>query len=280
MEIIRILVYYPLINLLTFLSWLVPGHYAAVSIILLTLMVRFALLIPSKKAAQTQRKMQQLQPLLDELKLEYGNDRQGLAAAQMELYKKNGVNPFGNCGTLLIQLPILIALYYAIRFGLSPDSVHIYPWMVRPEFINTNFFGIDLIQPDKTYILPVFAAVLQFVQVKLSMPQHRPEVKNDPAVATQKIMQYFIPATTLLFAASFPAGVALYWVVTTAFSCVQQLQVNKEKYDLTGVEKALKDADKEHPEHKPRSQKIEAEIKEQTSTDKKSGVKVTVRRKS
>lgn len=281
LQFFQILIYYPLVNLLTFLIWLTPGHWSAIGIILLTLIVRFILLIPSKKAAQTQRKMQQLQPLLNELKKEYGDDRQGLAAAQMELYKKNEVNPFGNCVTLLIQLPILITLYYAIRNGLDLASIHLYPWMVRPEFINNHFFWVNLTSPDKTYVLPVLAAVLQYFQVRLTMPQvkQEPGAAPDPAVASQKVMQYFIPASTLLIATNFPSGVALYWIVTTAFGVVQQMLINREKYELSGVEAALKDADKEHPEHAKRPAKVLKEIDEQSHTDKKTGVNITVRRK-
>ncbi|HSI20404.1 MAG TPA: YidC/Oxa1 family membrane protein insertase [Verrucomicrobiae bacterium] len=284
LEILRVLIYYPLINLLTLIIWAVPGHYAAVGIVLLTLLVRFILLIPSKKAAQTQRKMQQIAPLAAELKQEYGDDKQGFAMAQMELYKKNDINPFGNCITLLIQIPVLITLYYSIRFGLTPDNPHLYAWLPRPEFINNNFFGINLIAPDKTYVLPVLAALMQYVQARLMMPATpvapNPDGTPDPNAMTQKIMQYFLPATTLLFALSFPAGVALYWVVSTAFQVVQQFYVNKEKYAITGVDAALKEADAEHPEHKPRSPRVMDQIKEQTSTNTKAGVTVTVRKKS
>jgi YidC/Oxa1 family membrane protein insertase len=254
----------------------------AVGIIVLTLIVRFALLIPSKRSAQTQRKIQQVQPLIDELKKEYGDDRQGFAVAQMDLYKKNNINPFGNCVTLLIQIPILITLYYSIRNGLTPDNPHIYPWMLHPDTISTNFFGINLSSPDKTYILPVLAAAAQFALAKLMAPLPKPQVPGampDPMAQTQKMMQYFLPATTLIFALSFPAGVALYWVMSTGFQAVQQWYVNKEKFSIAGVDAALKEADVEHPEHKKRPAKVLEEIKEQTSVDKKSGVNVVVRKK-
>jgi YidC/Oxa1 family membrane protein insertase len=280
LELLRIIIYYPLINVLTFLIWVIPGNFAALAIIILTILVRLMLLAPSRRAAQTQRKMQQVQPLIDELKREYGDDRQGLAMAQMELFKKNDINPFSNCLTILIQIPILIALYYAIRFGLAPDSPHIYPWMVSPEFINTNLFGISLLAPDRTFVLPIIAAALQYAQIKMTLPAHKPVpgAAPDPTVLTQRMMLYVIPVTTLVFASTFPAGVALYWATSTLFSVVQQWFVNKERYNITGVDAALKEADKKHPEHKPRTKKVMEEIKEQTSTGK-SGVTVTVRKK-
>lgn len=279
LELLRIIIYYPLINLLMFFIWLTPGHYAAVGIILLTLAVRFALLIPSKRAAQTQRKMQQIQPLLDELKAEYGNDKQGLALAQMELYKKNNINAFGNCLSLLVQLPILLTLYYAIRDGLRPDSPHLYAWLPRPEFINTELFTIGLTAPDTTFVLPVLAALLQYWQMKITLPKPAEGAPSNPMAASQRTMIYLLPAMTLIFASSFPAGVALYWIVASVFSIVQQTYVNKEKYQIAGVGAALKEADEEHPEHKKRSEKVMREIREQTTADTKSGVTVTVRRK-
>jgi YidC/Oxa1 family membrane protein insertase len=280
MELFNILIYYPLINLLTFLIWLTPGHYAASGIILLTLLVRFILLIPSKRAAQTQRRMQQLAPLIAELKVEYGDDKQGLAVAQMDLYKKNGVNPFGNCVTLLIQLPILITLYSAIRNGLTANNPHIYQWLSQPTFIDPNFFGISLLNPDPTYLIPVVAAIAQYIQIKMTLPAPALATAGtqDPAVATQRMMLYLIPILTVAFASSLPAGVALYWVVTTLFGIVQQAMVNREKYSIEGVGEALKVADVEHPEHKPRTEKVLKQIAEETSTKK--GVTVKVRKRS
>jgi YidC/Oxa1 family membrane protein insertase len=280
LELFNVLIYYPLLNILTFIIAITPGHYAAVGIIVLTLVVRFILLIPSKRAAQTQRKIQQIQPLVDELKREYGDDKQGFAVAQMALYKQNSINAFGNCITLLIQLPILITLYSAIRHGLVVDGPHIYSWMLHPATINNNFFGINLVSPDKTYILPVLAAATQYFLARFMAPAPKPAgAAMDPAAQTQKMMMYFLPGTTLIFALSFPAGVALYWVVSTGFQAVQQFYVNKEKFAIAGVDAALKEADVEHPNHAKRTEKVVKEIKNQTSTDKKTGVNVTVRRK-
>ena len=276
----RIVLYLPLFNLLTFFNWALPGHSAAVSIVVVTLLVRFILLIPSKRAAETQRKMNQLQPLLAELKKEYGDDKQGLATAQMELYKNNNINVLGSsCLPAIIQLVVLIIFYEAIRQGLSSDVTGVYPWMPHPSFVNTTFFGINMLQPDKFFIIPIVAAALQFILTRLITP---PVQKNadgvvDPMMAAQRNMMYLLPATTLFAATRFPAGVALYWVVTTAFSIFQQRQVNAQKLAIVGVDAALKEVDVKHPEHKPRPKQVVAEIEEQTSTKK--GVAITVRKK-
>ena len=275
-EFFATILYYPFINLLTFFIWLTPGHYAVVGIILLTLVVRLALILPSKRAAQGQRRMSQLQPLMDELKVEYADDRQGLAAAQMELYKKNGINPFSSCGLALIQLPVLYILYFTILHGLTPDNPNLYSWIPRPESINTMLGSINLLHPDKTYILPVLAAALQFVQTRMTLPPQSKTVPADPQQTMQRNMMYLFPLLTLAIAQQFPAGVALYWVATTLFSIAQQYFVNKEKLSLTGVEKVVEKAERLHPGHNKELEKVEAEI---LDTKVQKGVSVTVRKK-
>lgn len=270
------ILYYPFLNILTLLIWLVPGHYSWVAIVILTLLVRFILIIPSKKAAQGQRKMQQIQPLMNELKEEYADDKAALAAAQMELYKKNGVSPFSSCGLALIQLPVLYILYFTFIHGLAPHNPHIYAWVPQPDFINNMFLGFNLALPDKTYILPIIAAALQFLQTKMVSPPKPPAGTEDQAQAMQRNMMYFLPLLTLFIAGKFAAGVVLYWIITTLFSVVQQHYVNKEKYSLTGIDKVVKEAEKVHPEATKKLEKIEKEV---LDTSVKKGVSVTVKRK-
>jgi YidC/Oxa1 family membrane protein insertase len=277
-ELIKIILYYPFLNLLTFYVWLVPGHHVIWGIILLTLTVRLILLIPTKRQAQSQRKTMQLAPLIEDLKKEYGEDKQGLAAAQMELYKNNGINPFGSCLLAVIQLPILLILYYAILHGITGETAHLYIWLPRPSTIQSIFLGIDLLKPDHTYILPIIAAGLQFLQMKLVMPKFAPGAKVDPTVSMQKNMAYILPIMTLVIAGRFPGGVAVYWIISTGFSVVQQYFVNQEKFKIEGVEKVMKEADKEHPEYH-RSEAAEKKILKEAAVSKK-GVTVTVRKKT
>lgn len=288
MELLKILLYYPFINLLTFYVWLVPGHNIVWGVILLTITIRLLLLIPSKKQAQSQRKVQQIMPLLEELKKEYGSDREGLARAQMELYKKNGISPFGSCGLVLIQLPILLILYYAILRGINVDSPHIYSWIPRPTEIQTALFGIDLLRPDRTFIIPLIAAALQFIQTQLTLPDHARAIfkkkgteapaKLDTNLQLQRNMSLIFPFLTLIVAGKLPGAVAVYWVISTAFSIGQQYFVNREKFNIAGVETALGTAADEHPEAK-RTKKAVNEILAETR-DTKKGVTVRVRKKS
>lgn len=274
------ILYIPFLNLLTFFIYATPGHYAAVGIVLLTLAVKLVLISPSRKAAQAQRKMSQLQPLLEDLKKEYADDKQGMAQAQMDLYKKNGISPFGTCGQSIIQLVVLVILYHSIRDGLVLNNPNLYHWLPKPDFINNSFFGINLLKPDHYLILPIIASVVQFFQIYLTMPKRKKEAGQsaDPSQSINQNMLYAMSVFPILIGRTLPAGIALYWVVSTLFMVIQQWYVNKEKFDLTGVEKVMKEADKEHPEYH-RSKQVEAEIIEETSTKNKGGVSVTVRRK-
>lgn len=281
---IKVCIYYPFINLLTFLIWLIPGHNAAVGVILITLLVRLVLIAPSRNAAKSQRRMMELQPLLDELKAEYGDDRQGLAMAQMELYKKNNINPFGSCLPLLIQLPVLVALYRAILNGITPNNPHLYSWTLRPDVINNSFFGINILKPDHTFVLLILTAILQFVQTKMMIPKANPNANPKPGeidpAAMQRQMAYVLPIMTLVIFKNLPAGILIYLTVTTLFSIIQQYYVNQEKLKLTGVSGAINAVESKHPEHKVDAEKLRGSYKElEETTSVQKGVSVTVRKK-
>ncbi len=283
MNILNILILYPFINLLTFFIWLVPGHNIAWGIILLTLTVQLILLIPTRKQAESQRKMAELQPHIDKIKQDYGSDQQAAAMAQMKLFKDNQINPLSNCLLALIQFPILILLYYAIVQGIQPGNPHIYSWVPQSATIATNFFGIDLLAPDKFYILPVIAAVLQFVNMRMTMPKikPRPDGTIDPSLSLQRNLLYMMPVLTLVFAARFPAAIALYWCVSTIFRIVQQYKVNQKHLSITGLKEEEAKAEKVHDAadkaKKITSGKSTGKV-EQKSVQK--GVNVTVRKKS
>ena len=231
-------VYYPLLNVLHAIVAIVPGHNAFWGIVGLTLLVRVALLLPSARSARSQKQLASLQPKLSELKAEYGSDRNGYAAAQMELYKENGISPFASCLPILITLPFLVVLYQVVLHGLGPNAVGLYSWIPKPSFIRTVFLGLDLLKPDHTFILPIIAAVLQFFQAKMVMPPLPPKIDGqepDAAMMAQRQTMYIAPATYLLIGFSIPAGAVIYVIVGSIFTIVQQYYINKERTPLVGV---------------------------------------------
>ena len=240
--------YRPLFNGLIFLYNIIPGHDFGVAIIILTLLVRFALYPSSKKAIKGQKEMQELQPKLKGIQDKYKGDKEKQAQALMEFYRKNKVNPLSGCLPLLVQMPILIALYHVFIAGFDDGTLNVlYSFIHNPGHINPISFGIiDLSQ--KNIVLALVAGGFQFIQAKMMLASRKKtgeknkdkKKKNGELSKEEKLqdfsqtmgkqMVYFMPLITIVFAMSFPSGLALYWIVTTLFAIGQQhLIFKKEK---------------------------------------------------
>ncbi len=258
--ILKTILYKPLFNALIFLIWLIPGHNVAWAIIILTIVIRIILLPPSLKAARQQKKLRDLQPKIQEIQEKYKDNKEKQAQAMMEFYKTHKVSPLGSCLPLLIQLPILIVLYYVFLNGLGFERFDLlYSFTPRPDVIKTIFLGIDLAKPER-WILPVLAGGLQYIQSRQMMPPSKSNQKNDMSQMLSKQMLYIMPLFTVIIAGQFPAAMPLYWIVTTLFGIGQQWWVDRE--NPTKIE----------------SGEIEPQAKKENKT-KKGGVEVTVRRK-
>lgn len=221
----------PINQLLIFLYGL-TGQNLGFAIILLTLIIRGILVpvtIPSLKSA---KKLQELKPHLDRLK-EKHKDKQKLQLAQLELYKQHGINPASGCLPQIAQLLVLIALYQVfIKFIKVPE--------LNGRALNLNFFWLDLGKPDPYYILPVLAGLSQLVfslmmtsglESHLKAPKDKQEKQKEEdslemAQSMSQQMLLIMPAMTVLISLKFPSGLALYWVITTVFSLVQQYLVS------------------------------------------------------
>ncbi len=208
----------------------------ALSIIVLTLIVRLALFPLTLKQLKSTKATQAIQPLIADVRKKYKDQKEQYAAMQA-IYKEYGVNPVAGCLPLLVQLPVLYGLFFALREALNVNNLpsaqflhslnqSIYPFL--PKFIIPPdpymiWFGgpINLGHPDPTHILPVLAALATFLQLRMSQPRARTGAK-DAMSQQMAIMQYIMPFVTLIFAWTFPAGLALYWTTTSVFSMVQQ----------------------------------------------------------
>lgn len=239
-EIFNAVFYQPILNLLVFLYNIVPGHDIGLAIILMTLVIKLILLPLSKQSIKSQKALQELQPKIDEIKKKYAGNKEEQGRAMMQLYKQEKVNPFSSCLPLLIQLPFLWAVFMVFRAGLSGQSLSlVYSFIYRPEFINTMSLGfIDLAKPN--VFLAILAGLAQFWQAKM-MTTKRPEVKGDGAkdedmmAIMNKQMLYMMPALTVFIGLSFPGGLALYWLVTTLLTALQQLYLLKQKKKLENI---------------------------------------------
>lgn len=228
--------YKPLFNLLVIIYNTVPGHDFGISIIILTIIIRFVLYPLTKKGIESQKAMAVIQPKMKEIQEKYKNDRAKLAEEMMKLYKEHKVNPFSGFLNLLIQIPILIAIYQVFMAGLNPDSLNgLYSFVSNPGQIDPMFVGlIDLSKANP--VLAVVAGALQFIQTKMIMakPDDKNKQKKDSDFARimQHQMLYVLPVLTVIIAWKFPAGLPLYWIITTLFSIGQQYYMESKNQVL------------------------------------------------
>ena len=183
-----------------------------VAIIIITLIVKGGMYPLTKAQYTSMAKMRALQPKMTQLKERFGDDKQKMSQAMMELYRKEKVNPAGGCLPLIIQMPIFLALYWV--FLESVELRHA-PFMLWIQ---------DLSAQDPFYILPVLMGVSMFIMQKM-----QPMTVQDPM--QQKIMQY-MPVMFTVFFFWFPSGLVLYWLVSNIISIVQM------KIIFSGIEKA------------------------------------------
>ncbi|MEA2097857.1 MAG: YidC/Oxa1 family membrane protein insertase [Patescibacteria group bacterium] len=236
------LLYYPLFNLMVFFYNIIPGHDIGIAIIVLTLLVRFALYPINTKAIKSQKQLQEIQPKMKEVQAKYKNDKEKQAKALMALYQKHKINPMSGCFPILLQFPILIALYWVFLNGFKDENLAIiYPYIFNPGHIDPMFIGfINLSEVNVS--LAFIAGILQYFQTKMIMGNKKEENKKEesekektPEEKTQdfaqsmsKQMIYLMPVLTFVFAMSFPSGLALYWAVTTLFAIAQQYLIMKK----------------------------------------------------
>lgn len=229
------LLYRPILNFLVLLQNVVPGHDFGLAIIILTALIRLILWPLAGQSIRSQKAMQEIQPEISKLKEKYKGNKAEEAKAVMELYKSKNINPASGCLPLLIQLPILIALYYALWNGLkSSVGGSLYSFVHLADGINFLFLG--LIDLSKSNIaLGVLAGALQYYQTKMLMPKTKKTVKegggnfsDDFASTMNSQMLYLMPLMTAFIATTLPSGLALYWVTTSVFSIIQQYYQTKK----------------------------------------------------
>ena len=229
------LLFRPLLNLLVVITNLLPNHSVGLAIIVVTLLVRLVLLPSSwqqaKQASRNQAKMKEVQGELDTIKRKHKDDRAKQAEETMAVYRKAGINPAAGCLPLLIQLPILIALYRVFLLGLNDDSFqYLYPAVSAPEALTTTFLSIPLDAPS--LLLGVIAGVGQFflMRATLQATSQMPGTDEQSAkmmASMQRNMMYIFPVMTIFIALQLPAALSLYWVASTFFAMGQQYLIKR-----------------------------------------------------
>lgn len=226
------ILYQPLFNALIFLYQYLPGRDFGVAVIVLTILIRILLYPFFIQSIKSQKILSELQPKIQEIQKKYKDDKEKQTKEIITLYQKEKINPFGGCLTLLIQLPILIALYQVFWKGLQFQSMEIlYSFVPHPGEINPNFLGLINLKESNLF-LAIFAAILQFIQSKTT-PSLKTSLDktNQFSDILQKQMLYFFPIFTILILLKLPSAIALYWIVTILFSIFQQYLIFRKKYD-------------------------------------------------
>ena len=280
------LFFLPLFNLLIAI-YEIPFFDFALAIIIFTIVIRTILAPLFVRQIRSQKEMQRVQPLIREVQRKHKGNRQKIYEEQQAIYREHGVNPAAGCLPVLLQLPILFALYQALirasgiiqGFRPAEDQMEAFrtlraenlvtpvaghdDWFAiavngdcnlpafnqLPQFLPLNcqlidpikldstvdttvgwLLNLDLAQVDHVFALPLFggfalsllaviAAILQFVQVKMTSPRPNPD---DPTTSMTNTMIYTFPLLTIIWGGIFPSGLILYWIVYTAYLVVQQ----------------------------------------------------------
>lgn len=221
-------IYRPLLNLLVGFYNVIPGHDVGLVIILLTLLIRLLLAPLLHRSLKNQERMTALQPKLNEVREKHKDDKEAQAKAIMELYSEHKINPLSSCLPLLIQLPVLIALYQVFSKALHGNLEGLYSFVTKPEHLNPLLFHfVDLSQPSKVFA--VIAGLLQLWQSKMMMPASSGSSDDPTAKALAIQTTYVLPVISIFIAWSLPAGLPLYWIVTTLFAIGQQYYIRRSK---------------------------------------------------
>ena len=224
------LIYEPLYNGLVFLVGIVPAHDVGIAVILLTILVRIILFPLSRRAVATQIKMKEIAPKVEALKEKYKDRKEEQGRAILALYKENGVHPFASFGLLLVQLPILIGLYWVFSHGGLPqvDASLLYPFVSVPQGIDMVFLGF-MAMDGHSIILAFLAGATQFLYTRLSMGRRSSSASpagasfsTDMARSFDLQMRYILPVMIAVISYYVVAAAPLYWATSNLFMIGQE----------------------------------------------------------
>jgi YidC/Oxa1 family membrane protein insertase len=223
----------PIYNLFVFLIGLMPHGDAGLAIVALTLIMRGVLYPVFTSSIRTQMGMAAMQPELDAATEKYKDDKDALTRERMALLKKYKVNPFAGFGALIIQLAVLISLYFAMfREGFPTiKTALLYSFVHAPAQVSTNFFGlINLLAPHHI-VLALLVGGTQYLAIRLTLrrtpaPTHPDKV--DAHKLQSQMMLYFMPALMAVVSYTFPAAVGLYFIVGNLVSLLQEWMLRRQ----------------------------------------------------
>lgn len=232
-DLFNILLYQPFFNGLILLYEYLPGHDFGVTVIVFTILTKLILYPLGVKGIKSQKALQTLQPKIKAVQEKFKNDKARQTKEVMEVYKKEKINPFSGFLLLLIQLPILLALFRVFWNGFGEEQLQfLYGFVPHPGQMETTFLGIVNLA-EASIVLAMMTGVVQFVQAKMISPSAKKASsdKSDFSSMMQKQMLYFFPVFTVFILWRLPSALALYWLVSTLFTIGQQYIILRKNYD-------------------------------------------------
>lgn len=223
------IIYRPFYNGLVFIIGLLPSHDVGVAVVISTIVVRFVLFPLSRRAVQAQLAMKKISPEIEALKKKYKDNSPEQSRAIFDLYKERGVHPFAGFVLILIQLPILLGLYWVFSRGGLPiiNTSLLYSFVPVPAAVNMSFLGL-VNMSARSIPLAITAAVSQFIYTRLSMG---PSEKSSPVEASlsgdmarsfEVQARYILPALVGVIGFSLAAAAPLYWTTSNTFMILQE----------------------------------------------------------
>lgn len=225
-------VYYPIYNALVYFVDIIPTHDIGIAVILVTILVRIILYPVAKRAILSQMSMKQVAPEIEELKKKYKDKPEEQAKAIFALYKERGIRPFSGFLMLLIQLPILLGLYWVFALGGFPqvNPEYLYSFVPMPGNVNMEFLGlVDM--AGRSLVLALLATVSQFLYTRLSMGPRgsatamegiESSFSKDMAKSLDVQARYVLPLIVGVIGFTLPAVVPLYMLTANIFMIGQE----------------------------------------------------------
>jgi len=232
--------YQPIYNILIFIIDNITFGDVGFAIILVTIIVKLILSPLTRKSIKSQILMKRMEPELKQIKKDFPN-KEEQAKKTFEIYKKYGTNPFSGCLVVLLQLPVIFALYYVFYKPFAVDVNLIYSFISTPATLHTNFLGL-IEMGSKSIFLGLMAGVTQFIQGYLSTPmkakieiikekssQDEPKTFQEQlSDSMQMNIRYILPVFIAFIAWKISAAVALYWIVSNIFTIVQEWYIRRK----------------------------------------------------
>jgi len=223
------IIYRPLYNGLVFLVGAIPTHDVGVAVVVLTIIVRFILFPLSRRAVQAQLAMKKIAPEIEKLKEKYKDKADEQGRAIFALYKERGVHPFAGFLLILIQLPILLGLYWVFsRGGLPTINLSLlYGFVHAPAAVNMQFLNL-VNMSTRSIPLAITAALSQFIYTRLSMgPSEKSSpveasLSGDMAKSFETQARYILPAIVGVIGFTLAAAAPLYWTTSNTFMILQE----------------------------------------------------------